>query len=213
MKKTALLIVSAIIVFVLGYATGESNRMSIENQEQRLIGTDAWFEKNAKTRTGQPEELLKLADEIGLKHIRKTNLRYVEKDQLNNSSWAYATYHNAQPDGFGSGRYINIVRGSLEKDGIERLKVTLAHEYLHYIWHNNEKMQNDENLEAGLLKMYGELPYLQERIKPYVKDRLFTLTELMSYSCTEIPDKYMDQYVLEECNKWVNRSELKFNLN
>lgn len=213
MKKVILIIIAAIIIFVLGFAAGETSRMNLENEENRIKGTDEWFDKHAMARAGQPEELLRLADEVGLKHIRKTNLRYVDKNQLEGSDWAYATYHNTQPDGFGSGRYINIVRGSLEKDGFENLKVTLAHEYLHYIWQNNEKMQNDENLEAGLLKMYGELPYLQERLKPYIKDRKFTLTELMSYSCTEIADKYMDGYVLDECNKWINRSRLSFRLN
>lgn len=167
---------------------------------------DDWFEKNAKTRTGQPEDLLKIADEIGLKHIRKVNLAYMEP----NSNGFVGQYHQgvgAQHGGSDKdGRIIRIARGMDRED----LKVFLAHEYLHYIWLNSATMQSDQTLEERLMSMYAHNWQLQERVANYAKRGRLSLTELFSYTCTEFSDKYMDKYVLSQCNKWIDRSKLRF---
>lgn len=170
--------------------------------------TDEWFEKNAMTRTGQPEELLKIADEIGLKHIRKTNLRYGSQAEIERDTegFAYAYYVNG--DYGGNNRYITIPKNWKERGGISKLKRTLAHEYLHYIWANSAKMQSDPKLEAGLLRGYATSSDMQKRVAGYVENNNLLLTELFSFSCTEFSDEKIDEDVLNWCNKWVDRSKL-----
>ena len=163
---------------------------------------DEWFEKNAKTRTGQPEDLLKMADEIGLKHIRKTNLAYV--DDLNSSTFEVGGVYDNGDYNSPDGRAIRI-----RKDWDNTTKRTiLAHEYLHYIWFNSAALQNDFKLEQRLVHMYDSIPWLRDRLSQYRNNKIVSRTELFSYACTEISDSYMDEYVLQQCNKWVNRSKL-----
>lgn len=167
---------------------------------------DEWFEKNAKTRTGQPKELLKVADEIGLKHIRKINLAYKE-DNSNGYDGEYHQGLGAQySDNVKDGRIIYMARGMSR----ENLKTILAHEYLHYIWLNSTSMQSDQTLEERLMSMYANNWQLQDRVVDYAKRGRLNLTELFSYTCTEFSDKYMDKYVLSQCNKWIDRSKLHF---
>lgn len=166
---------------------------------------DTWFEKNAKTRTGQPQELLRLADEIGLKHIRKVNVAYVDK----RSDEAIGLYHQglgAYGDNTKDGRTIYVDKTL----NIESLKVTLAHEYLHYIWLNSATLQADQTLEDRLVSMYGRNHQLRDRVSIYAERNMLNLTELFSITCTEFSDRHMDQYILKQCNKWINRSKLRF---
>lgn len=166
---------------------------------------DTWFEKNAKTRTGQPEELLKLADEIGLKHIRKVNVTYIDK----RSDEVIGLYHQglgAYGDNTKDGRTIYVDKTL----NIESLKVTLAHEYLHYIWLNSATLQADQTLEDRLVSMYGRNHQLRDRVSIYAERNMLNLTELFSITCTEFSDRHMDQYILKQCNKWINRSKLRF---
>lgn len=64
--------------------------------------TDEWFERNAATRSGQPEDLLRLADDIGLKHIRKTNIQYVDDLANIGDAEIKGTYTNGDRGEIGS---------------------------------------------------------------------------------------------------------------
>ena len=175
-----------------------------ENYNLRYGGSDdKWFEENASTRTGQDENLLRIADEIGLKHIRKTNLRY---DETGERILGY--YENKQNSGYGdlkNGRPIVVARGLPP----EEEKRVLAHEYIHYIYNNSYASNSDQNLFRGLVALLGSQPYLQHRLEPYIRSGTSYIDEILAYSCTEVPDQYMDNYVLGWCNKWIDRSKLK----
>ena len=175
-----------------------------ENDNLRYGGSDdKWFEKNASTRTGQDENLLRIADEIGLKHIRKTNLRYGETGER-----ILGYYENKQNSGYGdlkNGRPIIVARGLPP----EEEKRVLAHEYIHYIYNNSYASNSDQNLFRGLVALLGSQPYLQHRLEPYIRSGTSYIDEILAYSCTEVPDQYMDNYVLGWCNKWIDRSKLK----
>lgn len=168
---------------------------------------DKWFEENARTRTGQPEDLLQLADEIGLKHIRKINLAYIDNVVGENTVGLYHQGQGAHGNSSDKdGRTIHIFRGL----SYEEKKTFLAHEYLHYIWFNSAALQWDNTLEARLMGMYANNWQLRDRLTGYANRGMLNLTELFSYACTEFSDRYVDKYIIDQCNKWVNRSKLHF---
>ena len=165
--------------------------------------TDEWFERNAATRSGQPEDLLRLADDIGLKHIRKTNIQYVEYLANIGDTEVKGMYTNGNRGEIGS----KTIRIGKKWNKIEK-QIILAHEYLHYIWNNSAALQNDFLLEQRLLYMYDSIPWIHNRLAPYRDNGIVSRTELFSIICTEVSDKYMDKHVLRQCSKWVNRSRL-----
>lgn len=176
-------------------------RKFAEAADDTAGSTDEWFEKNTKVRHGQPEDLLVMADKIGLKHIRKTNVVYVDSDDTVAVHGTYSNGLYGDPDG----RTIRVARNL--SDSAKR--TTLAHEYLHYIWHNSAALQNDMKLEQKLLNMYDITPWLRNRMSPYRSNQMVSRTELFSIACTEISDGNIDTYVRQQCDKWIHRSELE----
>lgn len=162
--------------------------------------TDDWFEKNAMTRYGQPEDLLKMADSLGLKHIRKTKVVYVDGNDKSAAHGAYSDGLHGSPDG----RVIQIAKNLSDTEK----RTTLAHEYLHYIWLNSAALQNDTKLEQRLLYMYDATPGLRDRMLPYQARAIVSRTELFSISCTEVSDAHIDNYVKQQCDKWIRRAGL-----
>lgn len=228
MKKVVIVSMTVVILGLAGFVTGyyfnynyilkskiEELELSLSRANENAQGwankfveqaeagaSDEWFEKNAKTRTGQPEDLLRMADDIGLKHIRKTNLAYA--DNLSFGTFEAAGTYNNGDYGDPDGRTIRI-----SKDWDDTTKRTiLAHEYLHYIWFNSAVLQNDFKLEQRLMHMYDNIPWLRDRLSQYRSNKIVSRTELFSYVCTEVSDGHMDEYVLQQCNKWLNRSKL-----
>ena len=162
--------------------------------------TDDWFEKNAMTRYGQPEDLLRMADDIGLKHIRKTRVVYVDGNDQSTVHGVYSDGLHGDPDG----RAIQIAKGLSDAEK----RTTLAHEYLHYIWLNSAALQNDIKLEQRLLYMYDATPGLRDRMLPYQSRGMVSRTEIFSISCTEVSDAHIDNYVKQQCDKWIRRAGL-----
>lgn len=162
--------------------------------------TDKWFEDNGLLRTGQDERLLAIADELGLKHIRRTNLKYGDQP-----IHIRGTYNNS---GYGSkeGGHPIIIQRGLSSD---QEKTTLAHEYLHYIYLNSSHAIKDTRLSDGVLNMYANNQFFKYRMVPYAEKGQMAITELLSVACTEIPYRNMDRYVLDWCNKWIDRSKIK----
>lgn len=177
--------------------------IKLEKARQDLMyggADDKWFEENAMDRTGQDKHLLQVADDLGLKHIRKTSLSYGETGENVHGTYTHEGY------GAKDGYPIKISRG-LSQD---KERTVLAHEYIHYIYNNSYAYSKDQRLFMGLLNMYATNKGFQNRMRPYADENEMTIDELLAVSCTEIPDRDMDKYVLEWCQKWINRSKLNF---
>lgn len=98
------------------------------------------------------------------------------------------------------------------KQGIvgHQLDVTVAHEYLHHIWFKALDDGTKVKLTSDLIAIYGKDPAMQERVKSYAEKQTLQSTELFSYYCTEVADQHLSQYVLDTCNKYIDRSVLTF---
>ena len=113
--------------------------------------------------------------------------------------------------------YTNPVDGSFQygtlqiKRGLdnESEKVAVAHEYLHHIWFAKMDAQTIANLTSELIALYGEDRWMQERVASYAESGTLQATELFSYYCTESSSRYLTQYVLDECNKYILRQNLQ----
>jgi len=108
-------------------------------------------------------------------------------------------------DNRGQYNYYNItIRNNL---GINELKRTLAHEYLHFVWF--EVMTESERTRLGdaLNAAYAKDPDMQIRMDVYIEKGTFQPTELFSIYCTESTDSYM-LAIVQDCNKYIDRSKI-----
>jgi hypothetical protein len=118
----------------------------------------------------------------------------------------YGTFAKDTQNGeYDGNRSIKVVKGDT--------KQYLAHEYLHYIWNN--KALNKDELSNSLNEMYNSDIGMQYRMKGYVDSNILPNTpqftsELHSIYCTESSDQYLNQIILNDCNKWINRNSLTF---
>lgn len=90
------------------------------------------------------------------------------------------------------------------------LNTVVAHEYLHHIWFKTLDNPTKEKLTSDLITIYGKDATMQERVKSYSDKQILQPTELFSYYCTEVSDSLLTPYIVSECNKYINRSVLKF---
>jgi hypothetical protein len=110
-------------------------------------------------------------------------------------------------------RTIKILRNGEAKLS---LSTTLAHEYLHYIWASKLSQAERDSLSANLTQLYSADPGMQERMTHYRDFKKLVpgteqfSNELHSIYCTESSDGWLDQAVLDECNKWISRGALSF---
>jgi len=140
------------------------------------------------------------------------------KDELiDNVSIAYvAGYDNATTNG----EYQPVVNsdgtfsyGTITvKNGVEPTyeKTVVAHEYLHHIWQAHLDEQTLHDLTSQLMTLYGNDDWIKDRTNWYSDSNMLIPTELFSFYCTEASDKYLSQYVLDTCNKYIDRSALTF---
>lgn len=89
------------------------------------------------------------------------------------------------------------------------LDSVVAHEYLHHIWYKALDNDMKTKLASDLISLYGNDTAMQERVKSYSENQILQPTELFSFYCTEVGDRYLTQYILEHCNKYINRSTLR----
>ena len=91
----------------------------------------------------------------------------------------------------------------------EAEKVMVAHEYLHHIWETQIDPATLHDLTSQLMTLYGKDVYFQSRVTTYSDTNMLLPTELFAYYCTESSDQYLSQYVLGQCNKYINRGVLR----
>lgn len=89
------------------------------------------------------------------------------------------------------------------------LDSVVAHEYLHHVWYKALDSDTKTKLGSDLISLYGNDTAMQERVKSYAENQILQPTELFSFYCTEVSDRYLTQYVLEHCSKYINRSTLR----
>jgi hypothetical protein len=121
----------------------------------------------------------------------------------------YAT--KEQQGEFDGIRTITIARNHSE---IEPVANTLAHEYLHSVWIKMPQ-QDKDYLTVQLNDLYTGDEFMRNRMKIYLEEGLQPGTiefanELHSIYCSDISDPYLSKPVLDECNRWINRSALTF---
>lgn len=139
--------------------------------------------------------------------------------KLNNVS---VNYVDGYPNGFEgqSGEYTpyddydgNFSHGTITiKKGLDanEEKVLVAHEYLHHIWETQTDDKSLHDLTSQLMTLYGKDSDFQNRVTTYSDTNMLLPTELFAYYCTESSDQYLSKYVLDECNKYINRAVLRF---
>lgn len=92
----------------------------------------------------------------------------------------------------------------------KQLKTVVAHEYLHHIWYVHLDEPTLGNLTSQLTTLYDKDAWMQHRVNEFPDGNYQLPTELFSLYCTEVPDKYLNQFVLETCNAYIDRSALTF---
>ena len=144
--------------------------------------------------------------QVGASDVQLIDYQYV--DGYNDPAFPdkegeYQSFINTATGGFVYGK-LTLKRGMTP----ENERIIAAHEYLHHVWFKLLDKDTKENLTAHLIGMYGNDGEMHKRVQDYVKNGTLYPTELFSYYCTESSNGYLTQYVLDQCNKYINRSTL-----
>lgn len=154
----------------------------------------------------QDPQLLNILESVG-----------VDTSDLNNLSIVYIdSYQDETMDGeyepitddnnvFLHGK-ITVKRGQ----GPEVEKATVAHEYLHYIWDASIDVATQEELTSQLITLYGKDTQFQDDIIDYSESNSLLPTELFSFYCTESSDEFLTEFIINQCNEYIDRSTLEF---
>lgn len=122
---------------------------------------------------------------------------------IENQQGLYVTYTNPIDR--------NFLYGEMEiKTGLvpNQFTTTVAHEYMHHIWHAVLDDKTKRKLESDLISYYGLDPAIRYRTTGYTNNQSLHSTELFSFYCTESTDAYLSKYILDQCNKYINRGAL-----
>jgi hypothetical protein len=138
--------------------------------------------------------------------LKDVSVKYVAdyKDGFQNQAGEYMSYDDSKG---------NFSYGTLTvKQGldVEEEKVVTAHEYLHHIWFSELDEQTQRELTSQLMTLYGQDDWFKTRVATYSDTNMLIPTELFSFYCTESSDQYLTPYVIEQCNKYINRGTLQF---
>lgn len=91
-------------------------------------------------------------------------------------------------------------------------RVAITHEYLHYIWHNNQGMH--DSVKPQLLRVYqANKAYFDARFVNYYNNGMKMgseefYNELHSFVGTEVSDSKLTPGLLDHYSKYTNRSAL-----
>lgn len=108
-----------------------------------------------------------------------------------------------------TGKWVYGVLTMKQGTSANELNVAVAHEYLHHVWFKTLDENTKVRLTSDLIAMYGNDASMQRRVESYADHQTLQSTELFSYYCTESSDGYLTNYVLSECNKYINRGALQ----
>lgn len=136
--------------------------------------------------------------------INDVSVKYVEGYEKENQRGEYLPME----DNNGNFAYGTITI----KQGLDANKerTYVAHEYLHHIWETGLDRQTQHDLTSQLLTLYGNDEWMKNRTDFYSDTSMLLPTELFSFYCTEVGDRHLSQYVLDQCNTYINRSTLSF---
>lgn len=161
------------------------------------------FHKASYPKTQVDPELMPIIQDL---HINPYGLEFKYVDSL-------PTAH--QYGEFDGDRTIAVVQNS------PYIKLSLAHEYLHYVWYKKLTMTEKVSVNKEVINLYNQDDGMKRRMTYYsskygengdiysTNGDTFT-TELLSTYCTESSDQYLSQSVLNVCNKWINRGALEY---
>lgn len=159
----------------------------------------------------QDPKLRKIAQELGLRGLDDNEFSLYIGDVFSSEihgEFPITTY------GTVLGRDKITVKTGLN-DKLTRL--ILAHEYVHYRdfkenltdkFFSNEK-EPDRKLVSELREIYNKSAKLQSKLNnDSYKDTTSIDSEYLAYSCTELKDEELTPYVVEVCNKIIDRKKL-----
>lgn len=163
-----------------------------------------------KPPVAQDAHLMQIIADVGgdPAKLKDVSVKYVSdyKDGFKNQAGEYSSAEDSKG---------NFSYGTMTiKQGLdaEEEKVVVAHEYLHHIWFS--ELEHDQvavrDLTSQLMTLYGQDEWFKTRVATYSDTNMLIPTELFSFYCTESSDQYLTPYVIEQCNKYINRSTLKF---
>jgi len=145
--------------------------------------------------------LLQLSQQLGL-DVRGLNIQYVASFPEQEKSGDY--------DGV---KTIRVLKGGNQLTGATEAS-SLAHEYLHYVWSMKSDSERDV-LAKEFNKLYNNDEVTQSRMKVYSDTgtaspgSLSFANELHSIYCTERSDASLSKLIIDECNRFINRSALQ----
>ncbi len=147
------------------------------------------------TKKFKEPELLALTQSAGIRQpLDKEPVTIYYVDNYTDFVWASGQYSFAK-------KAITVKRSAR----LEEQKTILAHEYLHYVWYRDD-LEKDTRLTSELTNFYNNNPDLKERMAKYTPE-MTKPTEFFSYGCTEWSDGYLTPYIVEKCNKYIDRSK------
>lgn len=150
-------------------------------------------------------ELVSVLRDIGAADARDISITYM--DTLPNQNWlgAYRTYTWEADNSFAHGE-IKILRAQPDQSTLYR---TVAHEYLHHVWESKLDRQTRDNLTSHLITLHGRNSYMQQRVNEYSHEGTLLPTEIFAFACTEFSDGWLTEYLINQCNTYINRGALQ----
>ena len=140
--------------------------------------------------------------------MKDVSVKYVDGYKSNNGFTNQAGEYAPFIDSKGNFSYgILTVKQGLD---VEAEKTVVAHEYLHHVWESQLDETTQHDLTSQLMTLYGRDDWLKTRTATYSDTNMLLPTELFAFSCTESPDQYLTQYVLDKCNTYIKRDTLRF---
>lgn len=160
----------------------------------------------AKPPVSRDAKLMNIVYAVGGKEalLNDVSIKYVDGYENENQEGGYQPVLD-ENDKFAYGT-ITIKKG-LDSNNE---KISVAHEYLHHIWETGLDYQTQHNLTSQLMTLYGNDEWMKNRTDFYSDTSMLLPTELFSFYCTEVGDQYLSEYVLNQCNTYINRSTLTF---
>lgn len=205
-KPRIIKILGTIMIPVIGIIALIGNHLPIymfnqqQEEHQQFQNLDI-RQKPAQPVTQDPELLSELQYLEAAYDYHKLNLIYTD-NQAADCKWDLADgcYYNFQ-------KTIKIKRNNNKT----ALRTILAHEYLHYVWYENN-LDADSRLVSDLIALYGRYPEFRQRIAGldghYQASGRLLPTELFSYGCTEISNAKLGSYIAEKCRQYININKL-----
>ncbi len=191
-----------VVVLVIAISTmpptGEVYENSSDGSDSASLGVGAH-------QPTQNPELLSILKQIGATEINDLDINYA--DSLNNPNWlgSYQEYRWDNDNSFSHGE-IKILR---TQPSVQDLYRTVAHEYLHHIWASKLDSQTVAILTSDLITMHGRNSYMQHRVNEYSHQGTLLPTEIFAFACSEFSDGWLSEYIRNQCNTYINRSQLQ----